>query len=330
MSTPHEWADGKFIQFCIQFAALSVLYYDYILTFRDEFNLVWRAKFRLSTLLYICCRYALVANLLYTLNIAGKLNHGCDQWYRTISALSLLGRTAVIISFTARAYAVYRGNKIILAIVGSLGLCTSILGVLHVPHVRCVGPPTDPIYNTLLGIMMVVFETVTTALTTWKCVTAMQGRFKRDGSNQKMLHYVVFQQGISYFCVVTLLTLASIVLNFEAPRGSFLQRLLNAFVLPFSCLFTARFILHLRAWEVKTTKGKYSSNAETVIGEQSVIEFSNGPNGDGRGAVFTTLMPEFNEDTSVMYEIWEQERHKRYMARYPASYPLNARAKSEE
>ncbi len=38
-----------------------------------EVKYMWGSKFKLSTVLYICCRYALVANVLYLLAIAKKL-----------------------------------------------------------------------------------------------------------------------------------------------------------------------------------------------------------------------------------------------------------------
>jgi Family of unknown function (DUF6533) len=46
-----------------------MLYYDYLLTLPDEIRYIWRAPWRLSTLFYIFCRYALVANLIYHLSI---------------------------------------------------------------------------------------------------------------------------------------------------------------------------------------------------------------------------------------------------------------------
>ena len=52
----------------------ALLWYDYILTFPDEVKYMWRnKKWRLSTFLYIACRYALPANILYLLAIAHKL-----------------------------------------------------------------------------------------------------------------------------------------------------------------------------------------------------------------------------------------------------------------
>ena len=37
---------------------------------------MWRQRFRVSTVLYIFCRYALPGNLLYLFAIANKLTHG--------------------------------------------------------------------------------------------------------------------------------------------------------------------------------------------------------------------------------------------------------------
>ncbi|THH29049.1 hypothetical protein EUX98_g5149 [Antrodiella citrinella] len=44
-----------------------------------EVKYIWKDKFRLSTVLYIFCRYALVANVLYILAISGKLTDKYDR-----------------------------------------------------------------------------------------------------------------------------------------------------------------------------------------------------------------------------------------------------------
>ncbi|KAG7444421.1 uncharacterized protein BT62DRAFT_241895 [Guyanagaster necrorhizus] len=89
--SPTYTADAAthFLQFRIQYSSignvcphtgnsltpifLALLYYDYIPTFPMEVKYMWGSKFRLSTILYICCRYALIANVLYLLAIAEKL-----------------------------------------------------------------------------------------------------------------------------------------------------------------------------------------------------------------------------------------------------------------
>ncbi|OCB90930.1 hypothetical protein A7U60_g1840 [Sanghuangporus baumii] len=64
-----------FLQFRIQWASIVLLYYDYALTFPAEVKYIWGKKFRFSTALYICCRYALIANVLYLAAIAGRIPH---------------------------------------------------------------------------------------------------------------------------------------------------------------------------------------------------------------------------------------------------------------
>lgn len=75
-----------------------MLYYDYILTFPDELRYIWRegSLMRFSTLLYICCRYALLGNLIYLLVFAGVLDDMCKGWFWLIGILSVVGRAAII------------------------------------------------------------------------------------------------------------------------------------------------------------------------------------------------------------------------------------------
>ncbi|KIJ24163.1 hypothetical protein M422DRAFT_275126 [Sphaerobolus stellatus SS14] len=63
---------SKFTQFCLQYSSIAVIYYDYFLTFGLEVRYMWKSKVNLSTLMYICSRYYLVANVIYTL---GATNH---------------------------------------------------------------------------------------------------------------------------------------------------------------------------------------------------------------------------------------------------------------
>lgn len=75
-----------------------MLYYDYILTFPDELRYIWRegSLMRFSTLLYICCRYALLVNLIYLLVFSGALKETCEGWFRLVGILSIVGRAAII------------------------------------------------------------------------------------------------------------------------------------------------------------------------------------------------------------------------------------------
>lgn len=75
-----------------------MLYYDYMLTFPDELRYIWRLDSlkRVSTLLYICCRFAIPGNLFYLLSVAGAFGDECDTGYRSVAAFSVMTRAAVI------------------------------------------------------------------------------------------------------------------------------------------------------------------------------------------------------------------------------------------
>lgn len=51
-----------------------MLYYDYALTFGMEVKYIWCTRFRLSTALYVGCRYSMVANVIYLLTMSNKIN----------------------------------------------------------------------------------------------------------------------------------------------------------------------------------------------------------------------------------------------------------------
>ncbi|PPQ71427.1 hypothetical protein CVT26_011127 [Gymnopilus dilepis] len=62
-----------FVHFCLSYSSIALLFYDYALTWTTEVKYMWHKKFKISTALYIACRYAMVSNVLYTLAQADKL-----------------------------------------------------------------------------------------------------------------------------------------------------------------------------------------------------------------------------------------------------------------
>ncbi|KAJ3512458.1 hypothetical protein NLJ89_g3507 [Agrocybe chaxingu] len=201
----------RILRFSIQYASVTLLYYDYALTWTREVQYVWLKKFTISTALYIACR-----------------------------------------------------NKWILALFGSLGLAIIALAALGVPYVSCTtakgSPPYvllsapafllrwcslnfqryipfkgDPPWRNVLVVLTVVYESLSAILTTWKSLMGM----KVNGTwrlNQQGLTYRVLEQGLLYFVFVSAFSIASLILQFRAPAGSFLQRLLNALTLPYAFL----------------------------------------------------------------------------------------------
>ncbi|KIK61918.1 hypothetical protein GYMLUDRAFT_42342 [Collybiopsis luxurians FD-317 M1] len=242
-----------YLQFDVTWASIALIYYDWLLTFPEEVKYIWRAKFSLSTLFYIFCRYALLANVLYLLEISNVLGPStsatCDGWRRFVSALAVFGRAAVIATLIGRAYAVCSRNRLILAYLTALGAMCVIADVLHVPSEKCADTSDPPLAYLLRSLFTMAFETSVAVITTIRTFQALRvgGPWKRQ---KYRLVYLVFEEGILYFCTISFLTIASVILDLRAPTG-FLQQFLDGLTLPLSGALTARFILHLRAWHGK-------------------------------------------------------------------------------
>ncbi|KAF9461617.1 hypothetical protein BDZ94DRAFT_802324 [Collybia nuda] len=241
----------RFLQFCIQCSSLAILYYDYVLTFGMEVQHIWRARFRISTILYVWCRYAMAANLIYLLTISNKINTKMRCWLQSLQYSECFWPSS-----HNQTYAIYDRNRGLLAFLSLLGLACMVFDLIGVFTALCKGRPKTPIsLGSVLSYLMVFFEISATGLALVRNIQALKISPDSPWRNpRKSLYVVLFEQGILYFSVATSLTIASLILNVRVP-GGFFQRLLNAFTLPVSGLLTARFLLHLRAWEYKQSAG---------------------------------------------------------------------------
>jgi len=254
-----------------------------------EIKYIWGARIRISTLIYILCHYALLANILYLLAISHVFTDSlsCNIWYKVIGALSVLGRAAIIYSFIARTYAVWGQKWIVYAYLATLGIVCIGLDIAHVPGLRCVGSSTIPIANDLLSILMVIFEFSSAILVSVRCIQTFKERRRApstDGRPRRGFWDLTFEQAILYFCFMSIFTTASVILNFRASAG-FYQRLLNALTLPLSGLLTSRFILHLRKRE----------HDLAALGHVSRVATRNSA-AEGGGILSTIIDPDFGSE----------------------------------
>ncbi|KAI0788238.1 hypothetical protein C8Q74DRAFT_1366994 [Fomes fomentarius] len=302
-------AQQHFLQFAIQWSSIALLYYDYMLTFPSELKYIWKSGiFKVSSGLYILYRYALLANVLYLLAISNKLGSKdiseaiCDAWYKVIGAVSVLGRAAVIFTFLMRTYAIYNKNIIILIGLGAIGLTCVILDcvswIVDEPASDC--EPSSPPENTLLSILVCVFEASATLLTFFRSMQALKFGGGPLALRKHTLDYLIVEQGVLYFGLVSVFTVGATVLNFKAS-GGFPQRLLNAITLPLSGLLTARFLLRIRA---------YGNNPNALtVGDATTQELSSfaatsnagaEPRFRHPGSGLSSLADEFGEDPVAM------------------------------
>lgn len=237
-----------YLQYGVSWASIALLYYDYALTFGMEVKYIWTSTLCLSNVVYIGCRYALVANVLYLISMSDER---CNTWSKIVAdALGVVGRASVLVAFTARTYAVYSQNKCVLAYLGALGIAIVITDSINVHlQMACDESRNASAVSLTRSLLTIIFETSSALLITLRTVKA----FKLYGSrtaNRRNILYLIFEDGLLYFGFISIFTVATFVLKLRAPPG-LLRNLLNAFTLPLSTILTARFILHLRSWKDK-------------------------------------------------------------------------------
>ncbi|KAG2018456.1 hypothetical protein CC2G_007885 [Coprinopsis cinerea AmutBmut pab1-1] len=139
----------RFVQFCIQFASLTLVYYDYLLTLGREVQYVWRRKFHVLTVIFFFCRYSTISNVVFLFGLVHKFDkirstahlfaHSCDTAYLISAVLSIFGRIGVLTVLGVRTCAVYRNNRAIVALFTVMGLFVIALAIAHAPRVSCSG-----------------------------------------------------------------------------------------------------------------------------------------------------------------------------------------------
>ncbi|KAL1718312.1 hypothetical protein EV715DRAFT_201295 [Schizophyllum commune] len=287
-----------FIQFCIQWSSIALLYYDYSLTLADERKLIWSQTLGVTTVLYVLCRYALVANVLYLLAISHLIDEVRSRLYslchthphshgpecvRTAQVIPLIELLQVPGQHERGSSGIASQSSYSSSVLSSSGVWLSIV-LAAVRSYTVLG-------DKALSIMVVVFEFISTTLMAYRCFPAVreQRRMRAAGAFQRPLLVAVFQQGSSifvvavpraddriglfYYCAVSLFTVTALILNYAAPKG-FFQRLLDAFTLPISGLLTARFILHLRTIAGQDVIKSHVEPDESVV--MSRMDFNDG------------------------------------------------------
>ncbi|KAH8103360.1 hypothetical protein BXZ70DRAFT_1005785 [Cristinia sonorae] len=148
-------------------------------------------------------------------------------------------------------------------------------------------------FDHLLTIFMVTFEASAALLTIVRSYQAFRAGHSSWSLWKDGLSYMIFEEGILYFSIISAFTTATLILIYHAPPGSN-TRVLNSLTLPLSGILTARFLLHIRHWKQKRTLGFLPTDAYHVdLGSSvdlSTIEFRNGT------SIFSSIVDDFGSD----------------------------------
>jgi len=201
----------------------------------------------------------MVGNVIFGLAAAGELKTmSCNAGYRISATLAVFGRVGIMTVWGIRTAALYQGNLLVTGFLASLGLVIVVLAAHHVPFVTCSGGRAiSKVPAEVPAILTLLFELVSTILATYKALTTLR-TLGPVHEQKKSLLYVVMQQGLLYFGLISLFGLGNVILLYiPSFRGTSLERSLSALNIPLSGLMTARYILCLREWE-KERSGRFT------------------------------------------------------------------------
>lgn len=236
--------------YAIQAASIVILYYDYILTLPQEIQFMWRGARKTSTLLYIFCRYAMVANLMYLLyKTPGVTGLDCKSVNHTAGILAIFGHIGVLGVWGLRTVAIWNGNRFVPWILSSFALAIIALRIAS-QTMACTRAEFQATIGIMVAGFMMAFEALAFGLAAFRVWKTVRDDRKFWSNPQSSINYVIFSQGFMYIAAVFGLSIITAIFNLKIWGG--IARPLNSFKLPLSTLLTARFLLRLRSWEQRS------------------------------------------------------------------------------
>ncbi|TFK24680.1 hypothetical protein FA15DRAFT_669253 [Coprinopsis marcescibilis] len=279
--------------YSLQVSSLVLLYYDYILTLPAEVKYVWKTpewtRPRMTTLFYIFCRYALVANLLYlVLKTEGAEIEVCQVVKSVSGVLGIFGHVGVLAVWGLRTLAICNGNKIVAGVLGAVGGATIILRIAVEPFNRCPNADVSPGYvvGMASGASLIVFEGIAFLLAAVRAWRTVRQDPKFWETPTASLNYVIFSQAM--LC----LSILAAALNLKVWND--VVRPLNSLKLPLPALLTARFLLKLRMWDRHAVDSTNNHHHVSTFKARSGLHFR----GQGVTTAGSENSDEFEEDDS--------------------------------
>ncbi|KAH8801221.1 hypothetical protein DL96DRAFT_1635643 [Flagelloscypha sp. PMI_526] len=247
-----------------EFAALSILIWDYLLTFNLEFSLIWSRKFTGGTLLFLLTRYLPFTDLLVgiigiQLQDAGDSRSACPGPYAAAVWLDVAGIQISELILILRTWALYGQNKWILAGLllvqaGSIVYC-GIADQAVISSIVWAGPEfsgipgciilsADNLRARIAGnyVGIVALETLILVLTCFRAFC-----FRGDAntlSSGSFLIQVIRRDGLVFYFFILSISIVNVVVIYMAPLP-FLAVLI-IFQRTMHSVATGRILLHIR------------------------------------------------------------------------------------
>jgi len=264
-----------------QVFALSLLYYDHILTFPAEVSYMWSQPISAHALLFLLNRYvALLGNIVVLMSFSGLIRPtSCTTATYVRQALLVLSQILVSMTLATRIIALYHSSRrIIMWVVGCgtvlAGItCWSLVGQ-HATFIRdspgCYYSmsETTGIHLAFAWEGQALFDTLVFTLTVTRTLKMRKLHNMEISLSGMGLLDVFLRDGAIYFAVIALANLANIfTFYFSRPA---LKGFLSTPASCVSVILCSRLVLHL--YEVATPAS--SSYSESSLESMSAVNFT--------------------------------------------------------
>ncbi|KAH8810557.1 hypothetical protein DL96DRAFT_1627561 [Flagelloscypha sp. PMI_526] len=256
-----EQVNASDLSLKMEFAALSILIWDYLLTLDLEFSVIWWKKWNWGTLLFFLTRYLPFTDLLISIirvqvMDAGDSRKSCPGPYAATVWLEVAGVQIAQLILILRTWALYGGNKWILVSLLALQIGTVVYcGVADQQLIDsivwagpefsglsgCVVLAADNLRDRLAGnyLSILILETCILVLT---CIRAFT--FRRDGTGGSLLIQTIQNDGLIFYIFILGISLINVVVIFTAPQSY--VAILLIFQRTMHSIATGRILLHIR------------------------------------------------------------------------------------
>jgi len=237
-------------------ACYTLLFWDYILTISAEYQLIWRADWSYTKIIYLVTRYLPIINvyfLVYNQMIQDVSPETCHSYYWVVTWIIFLAVECGEIILAVRTWAVWAQNKwlggfLALVLLGTIVVsCTTL--TLYLKSLT-FGPPPYPGFR---GCLITHISTVLVAnfisLTVLDSIVLMLMvlsalRSYRAGLNNQLMN-VIHRDGVMFYVYLLILAIANVVVIYALPIS--LANLLTPWQSCLCSIFTSRIILNIRS-----------------------------------------------------------------------------------
>ncbi|KZV62244.1 hypothetical protein PENSPDRAFT_618164 [Peniophora sp. CONT] len=239
------------IHFCCMYA---VCVWDWILSFKKEYHLIWKSQWTLVKGLYIFTRYWVLLVLPWVLwcYAVDHDQNTCNHVYRSPVALAMWNQAGAEAILLVRTYAYYNRNKYVLAVLSCMlstvlayQLWVDIKKMLPLPFLNGVSGPCLPMpipgQAHLLGFFVapLIFDSIITAMTLGKAFVMRQ----RNGPSSHIVQ-TFLKEGLFYFVLISCANLLNGIFYFQ--RRTEMSAIMIPLSIMLSPLLACRLILDIR------------------------------------------------------------------------------------